>query len=418
MDIAKSPAARRPFWKRHRLALAAAAALALCAVAALWSLGQAMPSVARTQVWIDDARRGPMQVEIRASGTLVPKDIRWITAGTTATVQQVVVLPGARVEPDTVVLRLFNPAAAANLGKAEAALAGAEADVAAKRTALTSELLDHESTLAEAESTFRINQMKADASVLGEQKGVISRLEARQATITADQNRQLLEIQRKRSAAFRQNVQAQIRASEAQRDGARSALEIARQEAASLVVVAGISGILQQVVAEPGQQVAAGANLARVARPEALLARLSVPEVQAKDLVLGLPVNIDTHNGVVEGRIGRIDPAVRDGSVAIDVELASKLPPGARPDLSVDGRIVLGLQKDVVSIGRPPLAAPNSVSSLFVLPAGADVARRTSVTYGAASSDRIAVLAGLRNGDRVILSDTSQWNQFEALRIR
>ncbi|MEI2431364.1 HlyD family efflux transporter periplasmic adaptor subunit [Lysobacter yananisis] len=418
MDIAKSPAARRPFWKRHRLALAAAAGLALCAVAALWNLGQAMPSVARTQVWIDDARRGPMQVEIRASGTLVPKDIRWITAGTTATVQQVVVLPGARVEPDTVVLRLFNPAAAANLGKAEAALAGAEADVAAKRTALTSELLDHESTLAEAESTFRINQMKADASVLGEQKGVISRLEARQATITADQNRQLLEIQRKRFAAFRQNVQAQIRASEAQRDGARSALEIARQEAASLVVVAGISGILQQVVAEPGQQVAAGANLARVARPEALLARLSVPEVQAKDLVLGLPVNIDTHNGVVEGRIGRIDPAVRDGSVAIDVELTAKLPPGARPDLSVDGRIVLGLQKDVVSIGRPPLAAPNSVSSLFVLPAGADVARRTSVTYGAASSDRIAVLAGLRNGDRVILSDTSQWNQFEALRIR
>jgi len=182
-------------------------------------------------------------------------------------------------------------------------------------------------------------------------------------------------------------------------------------------VRAGTDGILQQIDVEPGQQVAVGAKLARVARPDDLIARLQVPEVLAKDLSLDLAVSVDTRNGVVQGRLTRIDPAVRNGSVTIDADLGHPLPAGARPDLSVDGRIRLGVLRDVVSIPRPTLAVPGSPGTLFVLE-GDGEARQAAVRFGAASSDRIEIRSGLRPGDRAVLSDTSQWAQYPRLRLR
>ncbi|WP_238319597.1 efflux RND transporter periplasmic adaptor subunit [Xanthomonas maliensis] len=359
-----------------------------------------------------------MRREIRANGVLVPRQIRWITAGAPATVQQQAVDAGARVQADTLILQLRNPELDAALDRARAALSAADADLAALRAALASQLLDQRALQAQAASDLQIAQVKAQAYRRGHAGGAISAIDLTQSEIVEAQQRGRAAIETQRVAAFRQNMAAQMRASQARRAQAASALAIATQQAASLQVRAGSDGILQQVEVEPGQRVEAGAKLARVARPDDLLARLQVPEVLAKDVIDGLPVAVDTHNGVVRGQVARIDPAVRSGSVVVDVRLAPPLPPGARPDLSVDGRILLGTLRDVVSIPRPALAVPNTAGTLFVLRDGGDRAQRTRVRFGAASSDRIEVRAGLGAGEQVVLSDTSQWNADDTLRLR
>jgi multidrug efflux pump subunit AcrA (membrane-fusion protein) len=415
MDIAK-PSARS---RRRRLLIASvASAVALLGMLAVLGLGKAAPRVARSELWIDAATRGEMRREIRANGVLVPRQIRWITAGAAATVQQQLVEAGARVEADTPILQLANPELDAALDRARAALAAADADLAALRAALAAQLLDQRALQAQAESDLQLAQIKAQAYKRGHDGGAISAIDLTQSQIVEAQQRGRAGIETQRVAAFRQNMAAQVRAAQARRAQAASALAIAAQQAASLQVRAGSAGILQQVDVEPGQRVEAGAKLARVARPDDLLARLQVPEVLAKDVIDGLPVAVDTHNGVVRGQVARIDPAVRGGSVVVDARLAPPLPAGARPDLSVDGRIVLGTLRDVISIPRPALAVPNGPGDLFVLRDGGDRAQRIRVRFGAASSDRIEVRAGLRAGEQVVLSDTSQWNAYDTLRLR
>lgn len=406
-------------WRRPRtLWIAAGTTLALLLLVALLRMDRAAPAVDAAEVWTDAATRGEMVREIRATGVLTPRQTRWISAGARATVQQRVVEPGARVEPDTVILQLANPELEAGLERAEAALAGAEAEVAAARTSLRSQLLDQQAQLAQAEAEWRSAEVRAQAHARAHEAGVLATIELRQSEIDEKQRRNRASIERQRVEAFRQNMAAQLSAARARRDESASALEIARQQLEAMQVRAGIEGILQQVEVEPGQQVEVGTALARVARPDDLIARLQVPEVLAKDLLLELPVTIDTRNAMVEGRISRIDPAVRNGSVAVDAVLTDPLPAGARPDLSVEGRIRLGRLDDVVSIARPPLAAPGSTSTLFVIDPESGKARRTPVRYGVASSDRIEVAEGLHEGDRAILSDTSRWDGHDVLRLR
>ncbi|MCE7031485.1 HlyD family efflux transporter periplasmic adaptor subunit [Lysobacter sp. GX 14042] len=417
MDITKPR--NNHSWRRPRtLWIVAGGILTLILLVALLRMDPAAPAVAASEVWTGAATRGEMVREIRATGVLLPRDTRWISAGARATVQQRVVEPGARVEPDTVILHLANPELEAGLERAQAALAGAEAEVAAARTSLQSQLLDQRAQLAQAEAEWRSAEVRAQAHARAHAAGVLATIELRQSEINEEQTRNRAGIERQRVDAFRQNMAAQLSAARARRDEAASALEIARQQLDAMQVRAGIDGILQQVEVEPGQQVEMGAALARVARPDDLIARLQVPEVLAKDLMLELPVAIDTRNGVVEGTVSRIDPAVRNGSVAVDAVFTGKLPPGARPDLSVEGRILLGRLENVVSIARPPLAAPDSASTLFVLDPASGIARRTPVRYGVASSDRIEVAEGLRDGDRAILSDTSRWDSHDVLRLR
>lgn len=416
MDIVKS--ASIPGWRRPSWRWAGLAAALVVLVLGLFGLGRAAPSVARDELWIDTARQGEMPRAIRASGVLVPRDIRWIVADATATVQRVAVQPGAKVSRGTLLLELFNPELQANRQRAAAALVGAEADVVAARTALASQLLDQQATRAQADSDWQLARIKAQAYQRAHDGGAVSGIDLQQAQIVERQNGARARIEGERVAAFRQNMAAQLRAAEARREQAASALDIAERQVRALQVRAGIDGILQQVEVEPGQQVEAGAKLARVARPDPLIARLQVPESLAKDLALQLPASIDTRNGVVPGRVVRVDPAVRAGSVAVDVALEGGLPAGARPDLSVDGRLLLGTLHDVVSIMRPGMAAPDATGALFVLHPGENSARRVTVRYGVASSDRIEVRAGLRPGDEVVLSDTSRWSGQDRLRLR
>lgn len=417
MDIANPMLKLR---KRRRLQWSVAAAV--LAVAALillvLRLGPALPVAERGSLWIDAVQQGDMLREVRATGTLVPREIRWLAAATPATVEKILVWPGTTVQPGTVLMKLSDPQTEDALRNAQAQVAAAEADVAAKRAELASQLLDQRSALAQAESDYASAKVKADADAKAEKLQLIPRVQFEQGQIALAQLKQRRQIEQQRVAAFAGNMKAQMDAVQAALQQQRSNLQLRQRQAGALEVKAGIAGVLQEVAVQEGAQVAAGANLARVARPDVLMARLQVPEVQAKDVALGMPVSVDTHNGLVDGKVERIDPAVRDGSVQVDVALAGRLPPGARPDLSVDGRIRIAELHDVLSVGRPALAKADGDLSLFRLDPGDDTATRVPVRIGAASVDHVQVLHGLQAGDKVILSDTSQWDSYDRIRLK
>jgi multidrug efflux pump subunit AcrA (membrane-fusion protein) len=381
-------------------------------------LGPALPSADRGSLWIDTVVRGEMLHEVRATGTLVPRESRWIAASTAAQVEKIEVWPGAMVQPGTVLMRLSNPEVEDALRNAEAQVAAAEAEVAAKHAELESQLLDERSALAQAESDYASAKVKAEADAKAAKLDLIPRVQYEQGQIALQQLDTRRKIEQQRVASFAGNMKAQMDAVEARAQQQRSNLTLRRRQADALDVKAGIAGVLQEVAVQEGAQVADGASLARVARPDVLIARLKVPEVQAKDVALGMPVSVDTHNGIVAGKVERIDPAVRDGSVEVDVDLDGKLPAGARPDLSVDGRIRIATLPDVLSVGRPAQAQPNGDVSLFRLDADGDTATRVPVRIGAASVDRVEILRGLKQGDKVILSDTSQWDKYDRIRVK
>ena len=405
--------------KRRRLRLMiGGGVLAVAALAVLvWRLGPALPVADRGSLWIDTVQQGDMLREVRATGTLVPREIRWIAASTPAQVEKILVWPGTPVQPDTVLIQLSDPQTEDALRNAQAQVAAAQADVAAKRAELESQLLDQRSACAQAQSDYASAKVKAEADALAIKSQVIPRVEYEQGLIALKQLHERMQIEQQRVAAFAASMKAQIDAVQAALAQQQSNLQLRQRQADALQVKAGIAGVLQEVAVQEGAQVAAGANLARVAVPDLLIARLQVPEVQAKDVAMGMPVSVDTHNGIVDGKVERIDPAVRNGSVQVDVMLTGKLPPGARPDLSVDGRILIAKLRDVLSVGRPALAQADADLSLFRLDPDGNTATRVPVRIGAASVDRVQILRGLKAGDRVILSDTSQWDKYDRIKL-
>lgn len=406
--------------KRLRLKWTAAAAVVVVAALGLtvWAWGPALPVAARSSVWIGTVKRGSMLSDVRATGTLVPRETRWLAAATTAQVEKIRVWPGTQVAPDTVLMQLSNPEVEDSLRNAQAQVAVAEADLAAKRAELQSQLLDERSTLAQAQSDYASAKVKADAETIAAQKQIIPRVQYEQGQIALKQLQQRMDIEQQRVAMFGGNMQAQLEAVQAKLLQQRSNLQLRQRQADALQVKAGIVGVLQEVAVQEGAQVAIGANLARVARPDQLMARLQVPEIQAKDVAMGMPVSVDTHNGVIDGKVERIDPAVRDGSVQIDVMLLGGLPAGARPDLSVDGHIRIAKLDDVLSVERPALSKNDADISLFLLSPQGDIATRVPVRLGVVSVDRVQILRGLKVGDQVLLSDVSQWDKYERIRVR
>jgi HlyD family secretion protein len=402
---------------RRSAIVAGLGALALAVIVVIFTSGRAMPRVDRSALWIEPVAKGDMQREIRASGTLVPKDIRWITTGVEGTIEQILVQPGAQVLADTPVIRMANSSVLSKLSSAKASLEGAKAGVAAKRAELQSKLLDQKAALASAQSEFETTRIKTAAMQTALAAGALSQMDFQQNQVTLEQKKNLLDIEKQRVNTFSASVAAQLAAEQAKQGEAESALQIAQQEVDGLTVRAGIDGILQQVPVEAGQQVTAGQNLARVAQPDKLIARLLVSEVQAKDLALGLPVEIDIHTATTKGKVSRVDPSVKNGSVVVDVDITGQKLAGARPELSVDGRIVLGQLKNVLSIPRPSSVSSGQDSTLFVIKPGQTVAQRTRVKFGPGATDRITVVSGLNPGDSVVLSDTSRWTDAQSLRI-
>lgn len=417
MDIA-NPQLKLRRRRRLQWSIAGGAAAVAAIVVLLMRLGPALPVAERSSLWIDTVQQGQMLREVRATGTLVPRSSRWLAAATAAQVEQVLVWPGAEVTPDTVLMKLSNPAVEDALRNAQAQVAAAEADVVAKRAELQSQLLDQRSAQAQAQSDYASAKVKADADAKAAALHLIPDVQFRQGQIALTQLDTRRGIEAQRVAAFAGNMRAQLDAVQAKLRQQQSNLQLRQRQADALSVKAGIAGVLQEVAVQEGAQVAEGANLARVARPDVLLARLQVPEVQAKDVALGMSVSVDTHNGNVAGAVERIDPAVRDGSVQVDVRLDGTLPPGARPDLSVDGRIRVATLDHVLSVGRPSQAKVGADITLFRLDPASGVATRVPVRIGAASVDRVEITRGLKAGDQVILSDTSQWDRYDKIRVK
>ena len=417
MDIANPMYGIR---RRRRMKLmGGGAALAAVSLAVLaWRLGPALPVADRGSLWIDAVQQGDMLREVRATGSLAPREIRWLAAATPAQVEQILVWPGTPVQPDTVLMRLSDPAVEDALRNAQAQVAAAQAEVAARRAELESQLLDQRSALAQAQSDYASSKVKADTDAIAIEQHLIPRVQYEQGRIALRQLQARMQIEQQRVAAFAASMRAQLEARQAALEQQRSNLQLRQRQADALQVKAGIAGMLQEVAVQEGAQVAAGANLARVAKPDVLLARLQVPEVQAKDVALGMPVSVDTHNGLVDGKVERIDPAVRNGSVQVDVVFAGALPPGARPDLSVDGRIRITELHHVLSAGRPALAKADGELSLFRLDPGGDTATRVTVRIGVASVDRVEILRGVKAGDQLILSDTGQWDKYDRIKLK
>ncbi|MHB1992435.1 efflux RND transporter periplasmic adaptor subunit [Metallibacterium scheffleri] len=405
--------------KRRRLWLGGSASVIVIAALAigLARLGPALPTAQRANLWIGTVQRGELTIHVRADGVLVPKLSRWIAAASGAEVDQILVRPGATVTPDTVLMRLSNPEVQDRLSSAQAGVAEAMADLAAKRTALQSQLLDERAALAAARADYASARIKVDADATVAARGIIPMVQYKQSVIALKQLGYRKQIEQQRVAVFGGNIRAQLAAAQAALQQQRSNLALRKRQVAALTVRAGLAGVVQEIPVQEGQQVAPGANLARVADTRSLMARLQVPEVQAKDVALAMPVSVDTHDGLIQGTVTRIDPAVHEGSVRIEVDLQGAMPPGARPDLSVEGRIRVMRLRNVLWVGRPALGQSDATISLFRLDPGSATATRVPVRLGAASIDRVQILKGLAAGDKVILSDTSIWDKYNRIRI-
>ena len=417
MDIAR-PELKQLRQRRRILIGVISAALLSAAAIAVARLEPAAPQVDRQSVWIDTVKRGDLLREVRGPGQLVPKEIRWISADAASRVERVLVRPGAKVDADTLILELRNPEIDDQMLSARAAFEAAKADLQARKIQLQSQILDQKANFASVQADHEGAKLQAEAEAELNQRGIVSSLQYRQTQLRADQLAVRLDIERQRIDMLGTNLDAQMSAERARLDQLQSTYELRKRQAEALHVRAGMSGIVQIIAVEEGQQVIPGANLARVARPDVLRAELRVPETQAKDVKLDQIVRVDTRNGIVPGRVVRIDPAVLNGTVQVDVDLEGALPPGARPDLSVDGTIEIEKLSNVMFVGRPAFGQAETTTTLFRLEPDGDGARRVPVELGRASVSLIEIARGLEPGDRVILSDTTSYDQHDRLRLR
>ena len=377
----------------------------------------AAPRVERATLWTDVVRRGPMLREVLGPGTLVPEEIRWLTARSNAQVEHVLAKPGALVSADTLIVELSNSElelaaleAARELSRAESELVNLEAELNAARLGQQSSIATLASDLADAARRARADEELA-------RRGFLSELERGQTLGRESELRGRLAFEQKRLGALARGMTAQVSAQQAQIERLRSIAEFRRKEVDGLRLRAGVDGVLQELSLEQGQSVGAGALLGKVVRPDRLKAVVRIPETQTRDLAIGQRASIDTRNGVVPGHVTRIDPAAQAGSVRVDVTLDGALPPGARPDLNVEGTIELERLSNVLFVGRPAKGQPGMTVSLFKLDADGGGAERTSVALGRSSALHVEVLSGLVEGDRVILSERSDWDEIDRIRL-
>jgi len=405
--------------RRNRWLMIAAGVVAVAAVTvALAGLDPAAPTVDRDTVWIGTVERGGFERQVRGHGTLVPESLRWIQAQTTGRVEVIHVKPGHRVEADGVILELSNPEVTRSAIDAENALLRAEAELESLRMNLISSELDQRARVAELDAEYTRVTLEAEANRELNEKGLISEITLRSSEAMARAMATQQEIEAQRLEMNPKANRAFLAAKEAEIEQYRALYRLRADQLDALAVRAGIAGVVQEVPVEIGQQVAAGTMLARVAEPTRLQAELRVPATRARDVRPGQNVSVDTRNGIVDGTVVRIDPSVHEGSVMVEVSLNGPLPEGSRPDMAVDGAIQIELLTDVLFVGRPVQSQENATIGLYRLEEDDRHALRVSVELGSSSVDEIEIINGLLEGDRVILSDTSRWDDNERIRLR
>ncbi len=420
MDIQRpASVARKKKLKQMALAVAGLLAVGLVSVV-LARLKPAAPTVERATVWVDTVKRGAMLRQVRGLGTLVPVDEarRWIPAATQGRVERIVIRPGAIVTPETVVLVLDDPQARQLMDESEQLLLGAQADLASLDARLQTERLNQRSTAATVDADYQQARLEKEVNEDLAKDGLVSNLILKQSTVKADSLATRNRLEQERVKVAEDNIRAQLKAQQARIDQLQSLVALRRDQVDRLQVRAGMNGVLEQVPVDVGQQVAPGTNLARVADPTRLKAELRIAETQARDLTIGQVAQVDTRNGIIPGKVVRIDPAAQNGTVTVDVELEGALPRGARPDLSVDGTVELERLDNVLYVGRPAFGQEQSTVGLFKLDATTGEASRIQVQLGRSSVNTIEVMNGLGEGDSVVLSDMSAWDQFDRIRLR
>jgi HlyD family secretion protein len=419
MDIQR-PASVARQKKMRRIMFAVVGVLVIGVVSVVLArLKPAAPTVEQATVWVDSVKRGDMNRNVRGLGTLVPVDEarRLIPAVTQGRVERILIRPGVEVTPDTVILELSEPTVQQAFSDAEQQLRGAEADYTSLEARLESDRLNQRSAAAAVEADFRAAQLQKEVDENLAKDGLVSSLQLKTSTVRAESLATRNKIALENLKVAENNVRAQLMAQQARVDQLRSQVTLRRQQVDQLRVRAGMAGVLEQVAVNVGQQVSPGTNLARVADPTRLKAELRIAETQARDLAIGQKAEIDTRNGIIQGRVMRIDPAAQQGTVTVDVELVGELPRGARPDLSVDGTIELERLTNVLYVGRPAFGQEQSSVGLFKVDATGE-AERVTVQLGRSAVNTIEVVSGLAEGDRVVLSDMSAWDQFERIRLR
>ena len=419
MDIARPPKSK----KGRYITIGAIVTALVGGTAALSTLEPAAPSVDRSTLWIDTVRRGMMKREVRAPGTLVPEHVRIISAVTAGRIERKVTLPGVAVQPSTVLIVMTNPDVQLELLESERQLTAAEAELVRLRNTLESQVLQQQSAVAAVASEYGQAQREHEVMQGLAQKGLASANEVARAKEKLQELQVRKESAKRQLDAYSSTLSEQIELQKANVQRMRDIAQFQRNRVSSMNVTAGEHGVLQSLDLELGQWVVPGQQLARVAQPGRLKAVLRVPETQARDIVIGQKVSVDTRTGdtrtsVIQGRVMRIDPAVVNGAVVVEVTLEGELPRGARADLSVDGTIEIERLDDVMYVGRPAYGQPESTVGLFKLEPDGSHARRTQVKLGRASVNTIEIAQGLNVGDLVIISDVSQWDAEERLRIK
>src|SRR6266704_2596003 len=335
-------------------------------------LKPAAPSVSRATVWVDTVKRGPMLRQVRGLGTLVPEEIRWIPAATEGRVERILIKPGTAVKSESVILELSNPELENSAMDTAWQLKAAEADEASLRVKLQSQLLDQKAAFATVQANAKQGRLQAEADAELARHGLISNLQMNLSTSRAEESATRQDLEEKRLAIAEESMQAELAAQEARLEQLRAQANLKRSQVRQLRVRAGIAGVLQQLPVEVGQRIAPGGTLAKVTVPGRLKAELKIAETQAKDVQIGQRASIDTRNGLAEGTVSRVDPAVQNGTVTVDVALGGPLPKGARPDLSVEGTIELERLDDVLYVGRPAFGQEQSVVGMFKLDGDGD----------------------------------------------
>lgn len=384
----------------------------------LTRLKPAAPTLDRSSAVIGTVKRGPFTREVRGNGTLVPQLVRWVPAPSDGRVEKIPVQAGVVVGFDTVIVELSNPQMEQEAQDAEFQVKAAEADRESLRSRLESESMTQESAIAGINAEYSQAKLKLETDeVLGKQ-GLVPDLLLKISRMQVQTLNNRLKVERDRLAVGSKSIKAQINAQESRIQQFRALAKLKREQAVGLKVRAGTSGVLQEVSVQVGQQVTPGFNIARVADPASLKAELRIPETQIKDVKLGQPVSVDTRNGIIQGQIQRIDPAAREGTFTVDVALNGPLPASARPDLSVDGTIELEHLTDVLHVGRPAFGQGQQTVGIFRLSPDGREAVRVPVTLGRSSVSTIEVISGLKEGDQIILSDTTSVDGYDRILVR
>ncbi len=413
MDIVRK---KQPKTKRRVLIGVGVTAVLIVGTLALRSLEPAAPRIDRNTVWVDSVRRGVFEINVRGPGTLVPEQIRWITAVTSGRVEQRLLEPGQEVTPETVILELTNPDVQLEALEAQRQLAAVEASLISLETALETQRLNQIGVVATTKAQYQEAMRNAAAADTLVKRNLMSEYEAQGAWDKSEEMESRYNVEKERLDLYTRTIDAQLRLQQQQVERLRAVYEFQRDRVASMKVRAGAHGVLRELPFELGQWAQSGQTLAVVVEPGRLKAVLRIPETQAKDIVLGQSATIDTRNGLIEGQVMRIDPAVQQGTVTVDVRLTSELPRGARPDLSVDGTIQIERVSDVLYVSRPAYGQANSSVGMFKLLDNGD-AVRVNVRLGRSSVSTIEVVDGLAEGDSVIVSDMSRWDGFDRVRV-